>query len=86
MTDIRIIPGSGSIYFSGSNEVTTLSVDADGLLSIEGSGSTIFDIQGSTGQLFSVTDSLSGSLMSVNDISGIPVLEVFSDDRVVMGQ
>jgi hypothetical protein len=52
---------------------------------VEGSGSTIADIQGSQGQLFSVTDSLSGSLMSVNDISGIPILEVFSDDKVVMG-
>jgi hypothetical protein len=49
------------------------------------SGSTVLDIQGSQGQLFSVTDALSGSLMSVNDVSGLPILEVFSDDRVVMG-
>jgi hypothetical protein len=35
--------------------------------------------------LFGITDVLSGSLMSVNDISGLPILEVFSDDRVVMG-
>ena len=28
---------------------------------------------------------LSGSLMSVNDVSGLPILEVFSDDRIVMG-
>jgi len=41
---------------------------------------------GSAGSLFSVTDSLSGSLMSVNDQSGLPILEVFSDDRVVMGR
>jgi hypothetical protein len=49
------------------------------------SGSTVLDIQGSQGQLFSVTDALSGSLMSVNDVSGLPILEVFSDDRVVIG-
>jgi hypothetical protein len=49
------------------------------------SGSTVLDIQGSQGQLFSVVDALSGSLMSVNDVSGLPILEVFSDDRVVMG-
>ena len=54
-------------------------------LIVNGSGSTILDIQGSQGQLFSVTDQLSGSLFSVNDISGIPILEVFSDDTVVMG-
>ena len=35
-----------------------------------------FHIGGSAGQLFSVTDSLTGTIMSVNDISGIPILEV----------
>jgi hypothetical protein len=34
-----------------------------------------FDIRGASGQLFSVTDSLTGVVMSVNDISGIPILE-----------
>ena len=35
--------------------------------------------------MFSVDDSLSGSLMSVNNVSGLPVLEVFSDDKVIVG-
>ena len=58
-------------------------------LIIQGSGSTgdttILDVQGNQGQLFSVTDSLSGSLFSVGDISGIPILEVFSDEVVKIG-
>jgi hypothetical protein len=54
-------------------------------LIVNGSGSTILDVQGSQGQLFSVTDSLSGSLFSVKDISGIPVIEAFSDDTVNIG-
>jgi hypothetical protein len=54
-------------------------------LIVNGSGSTILDIQGSQGQLFSVTDQLSGSLFSVNDISGIPVFEAFSDDTIKIG-
>jgi len=54
-------------------------------LIVNGSGSTILDIQGSQGQLFSVTDQLSGSLFSVNDISGIPIMEVFSDNTVNLG-
>ena len=51
------------------------------------SGSTIpiFTIQGSQGELFSVTDNLMGSLFSVNNISGIPILEVFSNDEIIMG-
>jgi hypothetical protein len=54
-------------------------------LIVIGSGSNILDIQGSQGQLFSVTDSLSGSLFSVNDISGLPILKVFSDDSIRLG-
>jgi len=54
-------------------------------LIVNGSGSTILDIQGSQGQLFSVTDQLSGSLFSVNDISGIPIMEVFSNNTVNLG-
>ena len=54
-------------------------------LIVNGSGSTVLDVQGSQGQLFSITDSLSGSLFSVGDISGIPILEVFSDDTVKLG-
>jgi hypothetical protein len=54
-------------------------------LIVNGSGSVIFDVQGSQGELFSVTDSLSGSLFSVNDISGIPILAVTSNDSVKLG-
>jgi len=66
---------SAKLHVSGTSDV----------LLIEGSGSTIFDVQGSQGQLFSVTDSLVGSLFSVNDISGLPIIEVFDTDKVVMG-
>lgn len=54
-------------------------------LIVNGSGSTVLDILGTQGELFSVTDDLSGSLFSVNDISGIPIMEVFSDDTINMG-
>ena len=57
------------------------------VLTVIGSGSAtpLFSVLGSQGELFSITDSLSGSLFSVNDISGLPILEVFSDDTVLMG-
>ena len=54
-------------------------------LIVNGSGSIVLDIQGSQGQLFSVTDQLTGTLFSVSDISGIPILEVDSDDTIKMG-
>jgi len=74
--NILITPGSASIQFSGSAANTIR-------LQVENSGSIAF--YGNSGSLFSITDQLSGSLMSVNDVSGLPILEVFSDDRVVMG-
>ena len=77
-----IIYESGSTAFGNTYDDTHIYT---GSLSIYGSGSTVLDVQGSQGQLFSVTDSLEGTLMSVNDISGLPILEVTSDDKVVMG-
>jgi hypothetical protein len=76
-TDSHAVTGSVSISSSFSTSGSALTVYK--------SGSSVLDIQGSQGQLFSVIDALSGSLMSVNDVSGLPILEVFSDDRVVMG-
>jgi len=55
-------------------------------LVVNGSGSVLLDVQGSQGQLFSITDSLSGSLFSVKDISGMPVMEAFSDNTARIGQ
>lgn len=74
--NILITPASASIAFSGSAANTIR-------LQVEASGSVAF--YGNSGSLFGIVDNLSGSLMSVNDISGLPILEVFSDDRVVMG-
>lgn len=76
----------GSIFAAtGSVQSTTNDLQITGSLNIYKSGSTVFNIEGSQGTLFAVTDELSGSLFSVNDISGIPIFEVFSDDTVKIG-
>ena len=74
---------AGTTLLSGSFNTAT----SGSILTVIGSGSTqpIFTVQGSQGELFSVTDSLSGSLFSVNDISGLPILEVFSDNTTLVG-
>jgi hypothetical protein len=73
----------GTFYGNGA----LLTGSGQNIVTIIGSGSTLplFTIQGSSGELFSVTDSLTGSLFSVNDISGLPILEVFSDNTTLMG-
>jgi hypothetical protein len=50
------------------------------------SGDNIFNVEGTNGSLFGVTDNLSGVLMSVNTIAGLPVLEVNSDYSVTAGR
>jgi hypothetical protein len=74
---VRALTGT-SAFLSGS---------AQNVLTVVGSGTTspIFTVQGSSGELFSVNDSLIGSLFSVNNISGLPILEVFDDDTILMG-
>ncbi len=75
----KVFPYTGSALITGSLGVT-------GSVSIVKSGSTVFSIEGSSGQLFSVTDSLSGSLFSVNTAAGLPVIEAFSDNIVNIGK
>ena len=70
----------GNLQFvSGSTRVMTIGEGGDTALYIEGSGSTVFDVQGSQGQLFSVTDELTGDLFTVADISGVPIFNIDSD-------
>ena len=69
------------------NEATSgLTVGGD--VTFEASGNTanpVFKILGSSGELFSVTDTLTGELFAVNDSSGLPILRVKSDDTVLIG-
>ena len=55
-----------------------------GLIVTGASGGTVVDIQGSQGQLFSVTDNLSGSIFAVSDISGVPIFDVNSSGLVTV--
>ena len=81
--DILIVPNRGS---STLNPVMQFSGSAANTIRMEvlQSGSVAF--LGNSGSLFSIVDSMSGSLMAVSDVSGLPILEVFSDDKVVMGK
>jgi hypothetical protein len=80
---------TGNAVVSSAVTSSTLLVSGSGTqrVTILGSGSAqpLFTVQGSQGELFSIVDSLSGSLFSVNDISGLPIMEVFSDSTTLMG-
>ena len=59
---------------------------SDTPLYVEGTtaGETVFEVQGTSGQLFSITDSLIGDIFEVSDISGIPILTVNSSGVVTV--
>lgn len=100
MPNILINPNSGILEFN-TGTTGSSSLDASlsgavrlvfsnsGTLGIQSYSTGVVDkffVEGINGRLFEVDDLMTGSLMSVNDIAGLPILEVFSDDRVVMGQ
>lgn len=80
--NILITPNRGNVNqpnmkFTGNNATTiTMNVFDNGTLSWEGNA----------GQLFSIYDSLSGTIFSVNDISGIPSIEVLDTGVVKLAQ
>ena len=49
------------------------------------SESSPLTVDGTSGRLFTVTDQMSGSVFSANLISGLPVIEAFSDNKVKLG-
>ena len=92
VTTLESAGGGGIFTDSNGFKVTTnnliVSKSAAGALtsslSVQGSGSTIFDVKGNAGQLLEVQDGLDGVLMSVNDISGIPILTVSSSGNIII--
>jgi len=81
LTGVDPFPFSGSAVITGSLVVSGSSKPVE----VIGSGSTVFSVVGSLGELFAIDDVLSGSLLVINDSSGIPQFEVFSDGRTLIG-
>jgi len=65
-------------FFSQGDSDVTGSLQVSGSIGVTGSGSAILSVYGSQGNLLIVTDSFSGSLFTVTDISGYPLLDVSS--------
>jgi hypothetical protein len=70
------------IVFSGANTTT----NTDITLRMYPTSNGTLSLEGSAGQLFSVTNDLTGTIYSVNDVSGIPSIEVLSSGLVKIAQ
>jgi hypothetical protein len=93
---IKTTSPSAKLHVSGSNSDKLLQVGgpaSSSILFATGSGrvgintstpTSTFDIRGTAGQLFAVTDSLTGTVFSVNDISGVGILDAVAGSTNVV--
>ena len=87
--NIVITPATGStstdprIVFSGAD--ASLGPQNITLRAYPTSNGTL-SFEGSAGQLFSITNNLTGSIFSVNDVSGIPSIEVLATGVVKLAE
>jgi hypothetical protein len=75
-TDPKIVFSAADASTSAQNITLTAYPTTNGTLSFDGSA----------GQLFSIVNSLSGTIFSVNDISGIPSIEVLDSGIIKLAQ
>ena len=78
-TAANVVP---SIQFSGGDATTNTDIN----LKVYTTSNGTLSFDGSAGQLFSITNDLSGVIFSVNDVSGIPSIEVDANGRVSLAQ
>lgn len=86
--NIIIQPNVGN---TNSPEIDFISADASSnaktiSLKVYPTSNGTLSFEGNTGQLFSITDSMTGTIFSVNDISGIPSIEVLDTGEVIMAE
>jgi hypothetical protein len=80
--NIVITPNNGQalepkiVFTGGGNTPITMNVQDAGTLAFTGT----------TGELFSIADSLTNTLFAVNDISGTPQIEVLDTGAIILGQ
>ena len=101
MPNVLTVPASGIIQFNKTSfsnftlqplsASVQLEGDTEGGLRIYSTATAAtatdrFFVDGKEGRLFTVSDVLTGTLFSANDISGLPILEVKDTDTVVMGE
>ena len=71
------------IVFSGADASTAAQ---DITLYTYPTSSGTLSFEGSAGQLFSITNDLTGTIFSVNDVSGIPSIEVDADGSIRLAE
>lgn len=69
-----------------TQNVEFVSPDDANTITVSMLNSDTLSVSGNSGQLFSITDSLSGTIFAVNDISGVPSIEVYDTGKVQLAE
>lgn len=72
-----------NIVFSGADASTAAQ---NITLKVYPTNNGTLSFEGSAGQLFSITNSMSGTIFSVNDVSGVPSIEVLDTGSVKLAE
>ena len=85
-TDTTIPGASYTLDITGGIVTDKINLDSatftDNTISLRSPDSDTLSFEGTAGQLFSISDVLTGTIFSVNDISGIPSIEVDDDGEI----
>lgn len=68
------------------SNISMVSPDAASTITIRMLNSDAISFSGNSGQLFSITDSMTGTIFAVNDISGVPSIEVYDTGEVRLAE
>ena len=68
------------------SNINMVSPDAASTITIRMLNSDAISFSGNSGQLFSITDSMTGTIFAVNDISGVPSIEVYDTGEVRLAE
>ena len=79
--DIKIVPNKDSVTSGAYIQFTGLNSGATNI-SLNVLNNSTISYEGTAGQLFSISDTMSGTIFSVNDMSGIPLIDASSSGLV----
>lgn len=68
------------------SNIDMVSPDSASTITIRMLNSDAISVSGNSGQLFSITDSMTGTIFAVNDISGVPSIEVYDTGEVRLAE
>lgn len=69
-----------------SQNIEFLSPNEQNSILLQMLDSDTLSVSGNSGQLFSITDNLTGTIFSVNDISGVPSIEIFDTGKIQLAE